>query len=125
MAIGFTLLDGSTQAIPDRMLKHNHTPRVLRAQFGDGYEQRLADGINNIAQTFTLRFNNRTDDNADDIMSFFEDKKGVTAFDYTYPDTNETGGEKTIKVICDSYALTFVNDNFSMVEATFKRVYES
>ena len=125
MAIGFTLLDGSTQAIPDRMLKHNHNPRVLRAQFGDGYEQRLADGINNIAQTFTLRFNNRTDDDADDIMAFFEDKKGVTAFDYTYPDTNESGGEKTIKVVCDNYALTFVNDDFSMVEATFKRVYES
>jgi phage-related protein len=125
MAIGFTLLDGSTQAIPDRMLKHNHSPRVLTSAFGDGYEQRLADGINSINQTFVLRFNNRTDDNADDIMAFFEDKKGVTAFNYTYPDTNASGGEKTIKVICQDYALTFVNDDFSMVEATFKRVYES
>lgn len=125
MAIGFTLLDGSTQAIPDRMLKNTHRPRVLTSQFGDGYEQRLADGINNINQTFVLRFNNRTDNNADDIMAFFEDKKGVTAFDYTFPDTNGTGGEKTVKVVCQDYSITFVNDNFSTVEATLKRVYES
>lgn len=125
MAIGFTLLDGSTQAIPDRNLKHTTKPRVKVAKFGDGYEQRLADGINNLEQTFMVSFKNRTDDDADDIIAFFDDKKGVTAFDYTYPDTNAGGSEKTIKVVCDDYSLTFVNDEFSNVDAKFRRVYES
>jgi phage-related protein len=125
MAIGFTLLDGTTQAIPDRSLKHSSKPRVLTAKFGDGYEQRLADGINNIEQTFTLAFNNRTDDDIDDIVAFFDDKKGVTSFDYTYPDTNAGGGETTVKVVCDSYDTTFVNDEFSSCSATLRRVYEA
>lgn len=125
MAIGFTLLDGTTQAIPDRSLKHSSKPRVLTAKFGDGYEQRLADGINNIEQTFTLAFNNRTDDDIDDIVAFFDDKKGVTSFDYTYPDTNAGGGETTVRVVCDTYDTTFVNDEFSSCSATLRRVYEA
>ena len=124
MAIGFTLLDGSTQAIPDRGLQHTTKNRTLKVTFGDGYEQRLVDGINFKMQEFNVRFNNRTDDDADDIIAFFDNKKGVTAFDYTYPDTNESGGEKTIKVVCESYNLTYVNDEHSSVDATFRRVYE-
>jgi len=124
MAIGFTLLDGTTQAIPDRSLKHSSKPRVLTDKFGDGYEQRLADGINNIEQTFSLAFNNRTDDEIDDIVAFFDDKKGVASFDYTYPDTNASGGETTVKVVCDTYDTTFVNDEFSSCSATLRRVYE-
>lgn len=125
MAIGFTLLDGSTQAIPDRGLQHQTQNRVLKISFGDGYEQRLVDGINHKIQTFNVRFNNRTDDDADDIIAFFDNKKGVTAFDYTYPDTNAGGGETTIKVVCESYNLNYVNDDHSSVDATFRRVYES
>lgn len=125
MAIGFTLLDGSTQAIPDRGLQHQTKNRTLKVSFGDGYEQRLVDGINFRMQQFNVRFNNRTDDDADDIIAFFDNKKGVTAFDYTYPDTNESGGEKTIKVVCENYDLTYVNDDHSSISATFRRVYES
>ena len=125
MAIGFTLLDGSTQAIPDRNLSHAHIPRTLKISFGDGYEQRLVDGINNNVETYTVNFMNRTDDDADDIIAFFKNKKGVTAFDYTYPDTNESGGEKTVKVVCETYNLIYVNDEHSSVNATFRRVYES
>jgi phage-related protein len=125
MAIGFTLLDGSTQAIPDRGLQHTTQNRTLKVSFGDGYEQRLVDGINFKLQEFNVKFNNRSDDDADDIIAFFDDKKGVTAFDYTYPDTNANGGETTIKVVCESYNLTYINDDFSSVDATFRRVYES
>lgn len=125
MAIGFTLLDGSTQAIPDRGLQHATQNRTLKVAFGDGYEQRLVDGINFKIQTFNVRFANRTDDDADDIIAFFDNKKGVTAFDYTYPDTNAGGGETTIKVVCESYNLNYVNDDHSSVDATFRRVYES
>lgn len=124
MAIGFTLLDGTTQAIPDRSLQQSSKPRVLTAKFGDGYEQRLADGINSIEQEFTLSFNTRPDSEIDDIVAFFDDKKGVASFDYTYPDTNAGGGETTVKVVCDTYDITFVNDEFSTCTAKLRRVYE-
>ena len=53
MAIGFTDLN-SVQRTPDRTLTRNNKPRVLKIQFGDGYEQRLQDGINNINQILNL-----------------------------------------------------------------------
>ena len=30
-----------------------------QVQFGDGYEQRIQDGINNLKQEFSVTFNNR------------------------------------------------------------------
>ena len=38
----------STSVIPDKGLNRNITPKVLLSQFGDGYQQRVANGINSI-----------------------------------------------------------------------------
>ena len=58
MTIGF-IYTGSTYATPDKQLTKASTPRVLTAKFGDGYEQRAVDGINNLAETYTLTFKTR------------------------------------------------------------------
>ena len=91
MAIGFTVTNiTDKKVIPDKTLTRQQTPRVRTQKFGDGYEQRLAEGINNIVDNFSLSFVNRAKAEADDILAFFETKAGVTAFDFTYPDTNST-----------------------------------
>ena len=91
MAIGITVTNiTDKKVIPDKTLARNQSPRVRIQKFGDGYEQRLAEGINNIVDNFTLSFINRVKAEADDIIAFFETKAGVTAFDFTYPDTNST-----------------------------------
>ena len=59
MALGFTDLT-STVRRPDKMMTSSSTPNVLSANFGDGYEQRLAAGINNLAQEYSVQFQNRT-----------------------------------------------------------------
>ena len=88
MAIGFV---GSGKLFtPDKTLARNQTPRVRRQQFGDGYEQRLAEGINNVVESFQVTFVNKPKIDADDLAAFFETQGGVTAFDFTYPDTNST-----------------------------------
>ena len=64
----------------------------------------------------------------DDIIAFFTSKNGVTAFDWTIPDTNgsENGNtETTIKVICENWSQTWDYDNFYTASATFYRVYEA
>ena len=98
MAIGFTDL-GAVQRIPDKTLTRNNKPRVIKIQFGDGYEQRVQEGINNIAQSFSVAFNNRPKAEIDDIMAFLDNKAGTTAFDFTYPDTNASGNERTVKTM--------------------------
>jgi phage-related protein len=123
MAIGFDIGGSIGYVRPDRNTTRNTKPKVLIASFGDGYEQRIADGINNLRQTFAVAFNNRTKDEIDDIVAFFDSKNGVSAFAYTYPDTNNSG-ETTVKVVCEDYTLNYTNSDFYGCTATFRRVYE-
>jgi len=124
MAIGF--LVGATQIAPDRSLSRASTPRVLTASFGDGYEQRIVDGINNINETFSISFQNRSKAEIDDITAFFVSKGGVTSFDYTIPDSNVSPSyETTVKVVCDSWNTVYVQTDCYTCTANFRRVYEA
>lgn len=128
MAIGFLLLDGSTRAVPDKGFSRDDTPILFTSKFGDGYEQRVANGLNPLNSTFSLSFNTRAKAEIDDIIAFFTAKKGATPFSWTIPDTNGTENsntETTIKVICEKWSQTYDYDNFYSASATFRRVYES
>ena len=122
MALGFTV--GSLQVLPDKGLSRQSTPRVLRIQFGDGYEQRVAEGLNSSQENYQISYSNRPKAEIDDIAAFMDEKKGVTSFNYVIPDTNN-GGETTIKVVCDQYNLVYVSDSSYTFTATFRRVYEA
>ena len=123
MALGFTDLT-STVRSPDKMMTSSSTPSILLAKFGDGYEQRIAAGINNLVQEYSVSFDNRTKEEIDDITAFFTDKAGVTKFDFTIPDSNNSG-ETTIKVICASWSQAYKYGDFYGCSAKFRRVYES
>lgn len=90
MAIGFTATNIATQIIPDRSLTATSTSNVRIAKFGDGYEQRTVSGINSLSQEYMITLVNRSKTEVDDIAAFFETKKGITAFNFTIPDTNST-----------------------------------
>lgn len=68
--------------VPDFGLDEQHEPRVLRSPMGDGYEQRLAFGLNTQPVTLNLTFANRPLMEAEAIDRFLTDHKGVTAFDF-------------------------------------------
>jgi len=127
MAIGFTTSAtyGSRNIVPDKGLGRQSQPRVRIAKFGDGYEQRIADGLNPIQETFNLTFNNREAAEIDDIIGYLASLGGVSSFDFTFPDDNGAGGETTIKVVCDTYAQMYANDGYPSASATFRRVYEA
>ena len=125
MALGFTDLT-STQRVPDKGFTKSSTPRVHRISFGDGYEQRAVNGINNLEEDYRLTFRNRTKEEIDDIIAFLDNKAGVTPFNFTIPDSNVGGtSERTIKVVCDTYSQTYEYDDFYTCTATFRRVYEA
>ncbi len=73
--------------IPDRGLSTEQSPRVHTAKYGDGYQQRVAAGINNIPESWSLTWNNRTKADSNKIIKFLEDQGGVTSFDWYPPDT--------------------------------------
>lgn len=59
-------------------------PRILEAKFGDGYGQRVGDGINTNPQAWALTYSNLTDSMADSVEAFFDSVVGVS-FTWTPP----------------------------------------
>tara|TARA_B100001173_G_scaffold141993_1_gene123249 strand:+ start:496 stop:906 length:411 start_codon:yes stop_codon:yes gene_type:complete len=130
--IGFIVpnISNSIPVVPDKTLNRQTQPKVRVARFGDGYQQRIADGLNTLRDTFTVNFVNRLKAEADDIEAFFRTKKAVTAFSFTYPDsnsgTNDSEGSPvtTIKVVCTQWSQSWSNSGSYSITATFERVYE-
>lgn len=92
-------------------------PRVRRAAFGDGYEQRVASGINTRPATWSLTFSRiAADINA--IEAFLIARNGTESFDWTDPDGT------AIKATCAGWTRTPNAGMASgMISATFKQVY--
>jgi phage-related protein len=89
MAYGIMQNDGSnitgfSSAVqPDKQLSRTNTPRTFTISFGDGYEQRLQNGINNLNQEISVSFKTRPKAEIDDLVAFFESLAGVTNLDLT------------------------------------------
>ena len=93
-------------------------PRVLMSKFGDGYEQRIGDGINIRPQEWSLTFANRTNAERDAILAFLRAENGVTSFDWTPP------GGAAGKFVCPQWQVSLENAVTSTVTATFRQVFE-
>lgn len=93
-------------------------PRVRVAAFGDGYEQRVADGINTNPQVWSLSFTN-TRAIIDTIEALLIGYGGVTRFTWT------PSGMAEIKVVCREWNRTKVNRRVDSLSATFEQVFES
>ena len=126
MTIGF-IYTGSTYATPDKQLTKTSNPRVLTAKFGDGYEQRAVDCINNLNETYNLTFKTRLKAEIDDIVAFLDSKQNVTKFTLTLPDTNNTTrtGERDVKVVAEQYSTVYEYDDFYTLNLTLRRVFEA
>jgi len=138
MTIGFTTTSayGSINILPDRGMTRNAKQKTRTVKFGDGYEQRSTKGINNTEETYNVSFKNRTKQEIDNIAGYLNSLNGVTAFNFTVPDSatteevtgvldNATDNEKTIRVVCDTFSQNYNNADHYNLTATFRRVYES
>lgn len=85
--------------IPDYDMEEATMPRILQAQFGDGYRQRAADGLNNMLRNWSVAFNNRSKAEAQAIIDFFKARQGVTEFTYQLADSTEV-----VTVTCKSWS---------------------
>lgn len=104
---------------PDFGSQAAYKPRVRVAQFGDGYQQRVADGINSNPAAWPVAFSNRDDTERDGILAFLEARNGTESFDWTPP-----FGGSAIKVTCSEWSWTPVRYNVNTVTASFKQVFE-
>jgi phage-related protein len=85
--------------------------RVIKTQFGDGYEMRMVDGINNTPREWGLVFNNRTREDIDNLYRFFTVLAGVDSCRLTIPDTTAVAGTGSTADVEE--AVTVVIEEFS------------
>ena len=94
-------------------------PTVTAIKFGDGYEQRVAHGINTSPKSWNLRFQNRSTDEIDEIMEFLDARGGTESFDWTPPRESDS-----IRVVCREWSRSVDNPTTDSVSARFDQVYE-
>lgn len=88
-------------------------------KFGDGYEQRIAFGINTQAQNWDLRFTVRDETEAAGIDAFLADAGGKDWFYWTPPNT-----VTPLKFICREWTRTIDNAPYSSLSAKFEQVFD-
>ncbi len=70
---------------PDFGFKIIQKPMVKKVQFGDGYSQRIKDGINNNLLSAEMSFTKRTVDEITAIVHFLYARQGVDSFLWEVP----------------------------------------
>ena len=94
-------------------------PRVLRTEFGDGYSQRAADGLNNNPSEWNLRWE-LDDTDTDTLIAFFITHGGHTTFEWTPP--RESTSQKFIII---EWGETPYGESGSIVTARISQEYDS
>lgn len=100
-----------------------HTPRVSKAKFGDGYSQRTRYGINTVDIAWNLTFVNQSISKAKEIVDFLT-YHGGTEYFYFIPYFNVHEGETstTYKVICSEWSVEYTSPISKTITAKFEKV---
>ena len=83
------ITDGVSFFSIDRAARRQTKTRTLEFNFGDGYTQRLVNGINPLDEKYTVNFVNREESEIEDLILFFELKAGAEKFGFAPPHLNE------------------------------------
>ena len=88
-------------------------------KFGDGYEHRIAFGLNQSPKEWTLTF---MVDNANaDTIETFLDARGVDgdSFGWTPPSSSTA-----LRWVCQEWNRELLGENFNRIDTTFRQVFE-
>jgi phage-related protein len=85
-------------------------PRVRVAKYGDGYEQRVADGINNNPQKWQLSFSKQRGDDVQTVYDFIKARGAVESFEWT-----PRGEVVARKFVCRKWTRRF--DQYDVVQS--------
>lgn len=97
----------------------NNKPKINIVKFGDGFEQRLTEGLNQNPLTVNLVFE-LSNSQADVALVFLNDRVvDGASFDYILP--NETSARK---FVCHSYPRTIPFLNRIRLTCVFREVFE-
>ena len=102
-----------------------NSPRINSVVFGNGYEQRIKDGIFNNLIKLSLRYEHRDIKEAQSIKQFIRARSGAESFVFKnlpepYNDLSAGGYKKLF--VCKTFNSNFVFYNNYTIDATFEEV---
>ena len=109
-----TLATFTPPRAPAAGTKDSPKVNLLRADFGDGYTQASANGINSVRRVLSLTWELLTPTQASTITSFFVTQGGYTPFYYT-PSNESTA----LKWTCETWDDERGQSGLRKVTATF------
>jgi phage-related protein len=90
-------------------MQQENAPRVRVSKFGDGYEQRVRDGINHDLDKWVISFTKRSGVDIDGVYDFLKARGGDEAFQWT------PRGESTPRIfVCRKWTRKF--DHYNVVQ---------
>ena len=113
---------------PSQKSAANVDNRQLKVQFGDGYQQRAPDGINNLVLSFDLSFDNRSEIVVKNILNFlqgtdiFYQRNQTEAFFWTPPPPFDTNG--ALLFTYDKLKHNWGEGLIASLSVTFNQVFE-
>lgn len=106
--------------MPDYGARKKTTSKLREAAFGDGYTQRVGQGLNTQAREWELTFSVRSETEIEAIEAFLNARSDGRAFSWVPPFANSAND--TIRVYHKEYE-TVATDNGLALSVTFYRVY--
>jgi phage-related protein len=103
---------------PSYSLTANQQPNVLAIKFGNGYEQRLKEGINNNLLSLDLKFESRSETETVAITHFLNDKEGYKSFWFKTPSPFNV----TKKFVSRSWSISQLFDDNYTISSKFDEV---
>lgn len=105
---------------PDYPASSERTPRVKSVRFGDGYEQRIGDGLNTLLPSWSLSFSFRETAEIDALEAFLITHAGVHNFTWTPPRSTTAG-----RYICRSWTRTVERGNLDTLRCEMEAVADN
>jgi phage-related protein len=104
---------------PSQSTTQSRTPKIYLAEYGDGYEQRAAAGINTRRLSASVVWDGLVHTDANQIVSFFEARAGFEPFLYMLlPDT------VTRRWVCSTIARSEIGPLGSSLSAEWREVFD-
>jgi len=105
---------------PDYGIRKVSSPKVRVVKMGDGYEQRLAFGLNQNLKEYSVSFKNLPETDADTIETFLDARAADNqSFTWTPP-----GESAASKFVCIHWTKTIPFANRATIKTMFKEVAE-
>lgn len=93
-------------------------PKIMSIKFGDGYEQRIQDGINNSLLKIDLSFDLRSAAESAAIIHFLNSRAGAESFLFTPVEPYAT----LRNFVCRSWSHTLIFYENNSIRASFEQV---